>query len=115
MQIVGEYFSILVYLSVLHDRGGVIGQLPMRAQAVRKKEDLRVKAPQVHITVKIGQVGVLGYGFKEWLPAQPLAQQGHQGRFTDADVTGNGDEFLHQSLPGQAPFCSAQTSTISST
>ena len=72
--------------------GGTLEQVVMLLQATNEEEDLRVKAPAVHVGVEVDQVRVLGDGFHDRLPAQLGRQEGYQRGLAHADVARDGDE-----------------------
>ena len=97
IQVLGEDLGILIHAAVLDDRGGMLCQVVVGAQAVRQEEDLRMERPGIHVRIEIGQVGILGHRLEERLPAQAHTQQLHQGGFPHANIASHSHKLFHLS------------------
>ena len=73
----------------------MVTELAMGAQAAGQEEDLGVEGPGAHVTIEVGQVGVLADRLIERLPVEATREKLNQGRFANSDVASDGDEMLH--------------------
>ena len=69
IEVTSKDFGVLVNTPILHDTVGTFAELVVMQQAAREEEYLRVKAPGAHITVEIGQVGIIIHSLVESFPS----------------------------------------------
>jgi hypothetical protein len=79
VQVLGENLRIFVHAAILNDRGRIIEQLTVSAQAPGQKENLGVKRPGMHILIKISQIRIFFFRLIERMPVQTFAQHRYQG------------------------------------
>jgi hypothetical protein len=75
----------------------------MLLSPVPQEINLEVKRPGPHVSVEIGQIGIIGHRFVRRLPAQPGRQAIRQARLAGPDVAGHQQKTLghRSSLPIQ--------------